>query len=195
MISGRLLLASSNQHKLGEFRQMMPDAIELVGLRDIGFSDEIPEPYDTFEENALAKTAYVFRHTGIPCFADDSGLEVDALDGRPGVRSARYAGEGKGSAENVQKVLAELSDHPNRSARFVAVIAFQPSEKESFLFKGKVEGTISYEPKGEGGFGYDPVFIPAGFDLTFAQLPQGLKNQISHRAKALARFLSFLKNS
>jgi XTP/dITP diphosphohydrolase len=193
MNASPLLLASFNQHKLDEFRHMFPPQYRLKGLRDIGFKDEIPEPYDSFEENALAKTSYVFKRTGIPCFADDSGLEVDALQGRPGVRSARYAGEGRSSEDNIQQVLIELGDNPERSARFVAVIAYQPSEKESYLYKGTVEGRIGFTPIGESGFGYDPVFIPSGFDLTFGQLTPILKNQISHRAKALELFLNFLE--
>ena len=188
-----LLLASFNQHKLDEFRQMLPHLYRLECLRDIGFTTEIPEPFDSFEENALAKTSFVFQGTGIPCFADDSGLQVDALHGRPGVLSARYAGEGRSAADNIQQVLRELGDNPERSARFVAVIAYQPAEKESYLFKGTVEGRIGHTPIGESGFGYDPVFIPSGFDLTFGQLSPLLKNQISHRAKALELFLNFLK--
>jgi len=193
MSSQRLLLASYNHHKLDEYRQMIPSRIHLEHLGDISFSLEIPEPYETFEENALAKTTFVFEHTGIACFADDSGLEVDALDGRPGVRSARYAGEGKDSKDNIDKVLSELGDHTNRTARFVAVIAYQTARNTSYLFKGTVEGTISRQPVGIGGFGYDPIFIPSGFDQTFGQLPSMLKNQISHRSKALAQFLTFLE--
>jgi XTP/dITP diphosphohydrolase len=188
-----LLFASYNLHKLEEYKRMLPYPFQLQGLSDIGLTIDIPEPYDTFEENARAKTSFVYQHTGIACFADDSGLEVDALKGKPGVRSARYAGEGRSSLDNMQKVLQELGDLSHRSARFVAVIAYQVNEEESFLFRGTVKGNISHYPIGDGGFGYDPIFIPAGFDLTFGQLHTHLKNQISHRAKALDTFLQFLK--
>lgn len=195
MTSRSLLLASHNQHKLEEFRQMLPPEYQISSLSDIGFSTEIAEPFDTFGENALAKTSFIFQHTGMACFADDSGLEIDALEGKPGVRSARYAGEGRSSEDNINQVLKELGTNPERNARFVAVIAYQLSETVAYLFKGTVEGTIGYNPIGEGGFGYDPIFIPSGFDLTFGQLPSHLKNQISHRAKAVELFLNFLREN
>lgn len=188
----QLLFASANQHKLKEIRQIIPADYILSGLTDYSIYEEIPEPFDTFEANAATKASYVFKKTGIPCFADDSGLVVDALDGRPGVLSARYAGEQKSSEENVQKVLTELSDNPTRTARFIAVIAYHQNETDVFLFRGSIEGTITYTPSGTGGFGYDPLFIPAGFDKTFAQLSPALKNQISHRAVAMRLFLNFL---
>ena len=188
----QLLFASANMHKLEEIRQILPSSYLLSGLNDYAIHEDIPEPFDTFEANAATKASYVFQKTGVPCFADDSGLAIDALDGRPGVLSARYAGEHKSSEENIQKVLSELHGIQNRTARFIAVIAFQQSEKELFLFKGSIEGSITHTPSGKGGFGYDPVFIPDGFDQTFAQLSPTLKNQISHRAKAMKLFLSFL---
>jgi XTP/dITP diphosphohydrolase len=195
MKSKSLLLASYNQHKLDEFREMLPPEYQLSSLRDIGFAAEIAEPFETFSENALAKTSFIFQQTGMACFADDSGLEIDALEGRPGVRSARYSGEGRSSQENIHQVLQDLGTNPERGARFVAVIAYQLSETVAYLFKGTVEGKIGYSPVGEGGFGYDPIFIPSGFDLTFGQLPTHLKNQISHRAKALGLFLNFLREN
>ena len=188
----QLLFASANRHKLEEIRQIIPAAYKLSGLNDYSVDEEIPEPFDTFEANAAAKATYVYKKTGIPCFADDSGLVVDALDGRPGVLSARYAGEHKSSEENVSKLLSELTGIRDRTARFIAVIAYQENEKDVLLFKGTIEGTINYTPAGAGGFGYDPVFIPSGFDKTFAQLSPVLKNQISHRAKAIKLFLQYL---
>ncbi|HQW24968.1 MAG TPA: RdgB/HAM1 family non-canonical purine NTP pyrophosphatase [Saprospiraceae bacterium] len=188
----QLLFASANRHKLEEIRQIIPAAYMLLGLNDYSVDEEIPEPFDTFEANAAAKASYVYKKTGIPCFADDSGLVVDALDGRPGVLSARYAGEHKSSEENVRKLLSELTGIRDRTARFIAVIAYQENEKDVLLFKGTIEGTINYTPAGAGGFGYDPVFIPSGFDQTFAQLAPALKNQISHRAKAIKLFLQYL---
>jgi len=188
----QLLFASANRHKLKEMRQLIPDMYRLSGLSDFSIHEEIPEPFDTFEANAAAKASYVYQKTGIPCFADDSGLVVDALDGRPGVLSARYAGEHKKSEENIRKVLSELMSRQDRTARFIAVIAFQQNETDVFLFSGSIEGTIAYAPFGAGGFGYDPVFIPAGFDQTFAQLSPTLKNQISHRARAMQLFLNSL---
>ncbi len=188
----QLLFASANRHKLEEIRQIIPAAYMLLGLNDYSVDEEIPEPFDTFEANAAAKASYVYKKTGIPCFADDSGLVVDALDGRPGVLSARYAGEHKSSEENVRKLLSELTGIRDRTARFIAVIAYQENEKDVLLFKGTIEGTINYTPAGAGGFGYDPVFIPSGFDQTFAHLAPALKNQISHRAKAIKLFLQYL---
>ncbi len=188
----QLLFASANQHKLEEIRQIIPVDYVLSGLNDYSIHEEIPEPFNTFEANAAAKASYVHKKTGIPCFADDSGLVVDALDGRPGILSARYAGEHKSSEENVQKVLSELTGRQDRTARFIAAIAYQQNETDVFLFNGSIEGTITYTPSGTGGFGYDPVFIPAGFDQTFAQLSPLLKNQISHRAMAMKLFLNFL---
>jgi XTP/dITP diphosphohydrolase len=191
-VKKELLFVSSNPHKVDEIRKLLPADFHLVGLSDINWTNEIPEPFETFEENAGAKVSLVFKHTGIPCFADDSGLEVDALDKRPGVFSARYAGENKSSEENIKRVLKELGDTKNRTARFVAVIAYQPKENEIKIFRGTVEGHISYSPLGKEGFGYDPVFIPDGFDQTFGQLSPLIKKSISHRAKAMAMFLAFL---
>ncbi|MFZ1679273.1 MAG: RdgB/HAM1 family non-canonical purine NTP pyrophosphatase [Saprospiraceae bacterium] len=190
-----ILFASNNNHKVEEIRFLLPDGYSLLGLRDINWTMEIPEPFETYEENAKAKAYFVFDRTGMNCFADDSGLEIDVLDGRPGVFSARYGGIERDSVVNMQKVLSELKDQSNRSARFHSVIAYLDESKEMHVFKGKVEGTIAHTPAGHGGFGYDPIFIPEGFDQTFGQLPDSLKNKISHRAVAMEKFISFLEMS
>jgi XTP/dITP diphosphohydrolase len=193
-----LLFASTNQHKLEEIRQMLPPGYDIQSLNDIGWYKEIPEPFETFEENAAAKTTTLFEATGLICFAEDSGLEIDALDGRPGVYSARYAGTPVDSSRNIEKrniekVLGELQNIRNRTARFVSVIAYQTGRNEIYYFKGMVEGSISEHPTGHSGFGYDPVFIPKGFDQTFSMLPASLKNQVSHRSKSLHQFIQFLQ--
>ncbi len=190
-----LLFASGNTHKVEEVRQLLPAPYQLLGLNDIQWTSDIPEPFDTFEDNAKAKVSLIFNHSGYPCFADDSGLEVDALNGRPGVYSARYAGEQRNSNDNIAKVLAELESETFRSARFTAVIAYQLNADEVYLFKGRVDGSIAYYPSGNGGFGYDPVFIPAGFDRTFGELSSSVKNAISHRAMAMRKFLEFLNRA
>src|SRR5688572_33041760 len=168
----QILFVSTNPHKVEEIRKMLPDKYTLLGLQDIDWSLEIPEPYFTFEENAKAKVSFIYEHTGMSCFADDSGLEIDALDGKPGVLSARYAGENKNHSDNIEKVLQELGNNPNRRARFQAAIAYLAEKNKINVFTGSVEGSIAYKPAGNGGFGYDPIFIPAGFDLTFAQLSE-----------------------
>jgi len=188
-----LLFASQNQHKVEEVRKLLPQGYSLLGLSDIQWSSDIPEPFHTYEENAKAKAYFVFDRTGLSCFADDSGLEIDALDGRPGVFSARYAGENRNHNDNINKVLNELEGIIERKARFHAVIAFLNESKEMILFSGKVEGTIALKPIGTGGFGYDPIFIPDGFDQTFGQLSDEIKNRISHRALAMQEFIRFLK--
>ncbi len=190
-----ILFASHNRHKVEEIRFLLPDGYSLLGLRDIDWILEIPEPFDTYEENAKAKAYFVFDRTGLNCFADDSGLEIDALDGRPGVFSARYGGSERDSHVNMQKVLSEMKDQSNRSARFHSVIAYLDEAKEMHVFNGKIEGTIAQAPAGHAGFGYDPIFIPVGFDQTFGQLPDRIKNKISHRALAMEKFISFLEIS
>jgi len=187
-----LVFASHNAHKVTEMNMLLKDQYSVIGLSEIGFHDELPEPYDTFEANALSKAKHVFLNTGLACFADDSGLVVDALGGRPGVFSARYAGPQKSDADNIHKLLSELQGEHVRSARFVAVLAFQWNTSDFFTCRGEVEGKISDRPEGHSGFGYDPVFIPAGFESTFGVLPAVVKNRISHRAKALQKFLAFL---
>ena len=190
-----ILFASHNEHKIAEVRVLLPAGYSLLGLHDINWNVEIPEPFDTYEDNARAKAFFVFEKTGLSCFADDSGLEVDALDRRPGVYSARYSGPGRNSQDNIHKVLEELADNPARTARFYSVIAYVTSDNLVQHFTGIVEGKIDFSPKGNGGFGYDPIFIPNGFDQTFGELPESLKNRISHRAKAIEKFVEFLRQS
>lgn len=187
-----LLFATHNQHKVDEVRKIMPLQYKVIGLRDIDWKEVIPEPFDTYRDNARAKTLFVFERTGLACFSDDSGLAVDTLNGGPGVYSARYAGPGATSADNIEKLLTELGDAPNRKAQFYSVISYISADGESALFEGIVEGRITHQPEGWGGFGYDPVFIPDGFNKTFGELPEGIKNKISHRAKAMQKFIAFL---
>lgn len=188
----KLVFASNNPHKLKEISEILGPDYSLVSLQDIGCFDDIPEPWPSLEENALAKARYVKTHYGLDCFADDTGLEVEALDGKPGVMSARYAGIGKNSRDNMMKLLEKLKDETNRRARFRAVIALILDGQE-ILFEGIVSGHITHSPRGEGGFGYDPVFIPEGFEQTFAELSADIKNGISHRFRAIEKLVEFLK--
>ena len=166
---------------------------ELLGLHDVGLTEDIPEPFDTFEANAQAKALYSFRQTGIPSFSDDSGLAVDALDMKPGVLSARFAGPQKKDADNIAKVLAELENIATREARFVAVFAYQADEHQCYFFRGTVEGNIGLKPMGNKGFGYDPIFIPEGSDKTYAEMTSEEKNEISMRKIALMKFKDFME--
>lgn len=191
---GNILLATHNPGKAKELQDLLPKAWHILTLQDIQWTEDIPEPFFTFRENAQAKADTLFQHTGMPCIADDSGLEVDSLNGRPGVFSARYAGHGASGKENVDKLLEEMSDVQYRGARFVAVLAFRTSASAINYFEGTVPGIIAYQAKGTGGFGYDPVFIPDGFNHTFAELPVSLKNKISHRAQAVQKLIQFLNN-
>ena len=189
----KLVFASHNLHKLEEVRSIIK-GFEVVGLAEIGCMEEIPETQDTLKGNALQKAQYVVEHYHCNCFADDTGLEIDALDGRPGVYSARYAGEGCSFADNVRKVLAELQEVKElerRSARFRTVVALILDGKEYF-FEGKVEGYITLSPSGNEGFGYDPVFLPKGWNQTFAEMDAADKNRISHRGLAIAKLVEFL---
>lgn len=188
-----LLFGSTNPHKLEEVRNMVPHGYTVNSLTDIGWTTDIEEPFETFEENAAQKTKVIFEETGLPCFAEDSGLVVDALDGNPGVYSARYAGVHRDMEANIQKVLSEMNDVINRKAYFISVIAYKPNETSLFLFTGKVFGTIASQKEGEGGFGYDPVFIPSGFHQTFGVLDPTIKHKISHRSKSFALFIEFLQ--
>jgi XTP/dITP diphosphohydrolase len=187
----KIVFATHNEHKLKEVRAIMPDGIEVVGLADLHFSDDIPETADTLEGNAMQKARFVGKTFGLDCFADDTGLEVAALGGRPGVHTARYAGEACDSHANTTKLLRELSGAPDRSARFRTVIALIRDGKE-YLFEGAVDGHIADALRGEGGFGYDPVFIPGHHTQTFAELGDEVKNTISHRARAVAQLIEFL---
>lgn len=186
------LFATNNQHKLREVRSILKD-YRILGLNDVNIVVEIPEDYTTLQENALQKARFIYALTGMDVIADDTGLEIEALDGRPGVYSARYAGPGCTFEDNVAKVLLEMKGIANRTARFITVAALILDGKE-YLFEGMVFGSISNEVAGENGFGYDPVFVPDGFEQTYAQMPEALKNTISHRAKAFQKVAAFLSN-
>ncbi|MBC6696896.1 RdgB/HAM1 family non-canonical purine NTP pyrophosphatase [Hymenobacter puniceus] len=190
----RLCFASNNAHKLDEIRPLLPAGMELQSLADIGCQEELPETQDTLAGNARQKAEYVWEHYGIACFADDTGLEVTALGGAPGVYSARYAGPQRLAADNVQKLLAELRGHADRSAQFRTVVALVLPGGVVHEFAGAVQGLITEELSGTGGFGYDPVFRPTeGDGRTFAEMTTTEKNQISHRARAVAGLVAFLK--
>ena len=187
----KLIFASHNEHKTTEIRQLLPPDIQLLSLNDLNYHDEIEESAATLEGNALLKATHVFTLFKLPCFADDSGLEVEALDNRPGVYSARYAGEPKNDERNIAKLLDDLKESTNRSARFRTVITLiLPTT--SLSFEGIIEGEITHEKKGSNGFGYDPVFQPIESSITFAQMSMEQKNTISHRALALEKMISFL---
>lgn len=185
----KIVFATNNAHKLEEVKAILGEEMEILSLREIGCHDDIPETADTFAGNALQKARYVKEHYGYDCFADDSGLEVDVLDGAPGVFSARYSGGG--SEKNMEKLLHVLTEKNERGAQFRTVIALLLGE-ETRYFEGIVRGTIIRERRGEGGFGYDPIFVPDGYELTFAELGSEVKNRISHRAKAVEKLAEFL---
>ncbi|TVQ04735.1 MAG: RdgB/HAM1 family non-canonical purine NTP pyrophosphatase [Balneolaceae bacterium] len=188
-----ILLASANPHKIEELWQILePFGIELKSTHDFPGGKDVEENQPGLEGNALKKARYWNQFTGLPALADDTGLEVDALDGAPGVYSARYAGKDATYEQNVAKLLRDLDGIKKRTARFRTVIAFVDGENEN-LFEGICEGEIIHKPKGENGFGYDPVFRPAGYKKTFAELSPEVKNRISHRGRALFKFLEFLK--
>lgn len=188
-----LIFASNNPHKIQEIRAILGSDFLVSGLEELGIKEDIPEPHHTLEENAMAKAGYIFKRCKCPCFADDTGLEVAALNGQPGVLSARYAGPGKDSVANMNKLLELLHGVSDRRARFRTVIAFK-DQLGSFLFEGIVQGEITRQPMGDEGFGYDPVFIPHGHNQTFAQMPASLKNMISHRQDAVQKLNVFLKD-
>lgn len=200
----KLVFATNNAHKLSEVRQILGERFEVVGLKDIGCNEDIPENADTLQGNALEKARYVKQHYGYDCFADDTGLEVEALEGAPGVHTARYAelfGEGQthDSDANMRVLLHNLENKTNRNARFRTVIALllengEGNAPDAFEFEGIVEGTIARERRGKEGFGYDPIFVPKGYDESFAQLGIEVKNKISHRARAVAKLAEFLAN-
>lgn len=191
----KIVFATNNKNKLAEVRAMLGGKVEVLSLADIGCHVDIPETGSTLEENAVIKAKYVYEHYNIPCFADDTGLEVDALNGAPGVYSARYAGgEGHDSEANMAKLLRELNGNDNRSARFRTVIALiEEGEREPILFEGIVNGSITKEKSGAEGFGYDPIFQPEGHTKTFAELGNEVKNKISHRARAIAKLAEHFK--
>ena len=210
----KIVFATNNQHKLSEIRSILGESIEVLSLKDIGYDVDIPETGQTLEENALQKAQYVYDHYHIDCFADDTGLEVDALDGAPGVYSARYASlasqtssaspASHDSEANMARLLKELGNNNNRKARFRTVIALIQQKavcpcgctsiKEVHRFEGIVEGEIIRERRGGEGFGYDPIFQPDGYENTFAELGMDIKNHISHRARAVAKLAEFLNS-
>ncbi|WP_197053538.1 non-canonical purine NTP diphosphatase [Sphingobacterium sp. T2] len=187
-----LVFATNNAHKLEEVQAIVGEKIRIKSLRDIDCHDDIPETGDTFQENARQKTDYLVQKYGVNCFGDDSGLEVDALHGEPGVYSARYSGT-RDMEKNIDLLLEKLGDSEDRKARFRTVISLYLDGKQYF-FEGAIEGKIIHERKGEKGFGYDPVFIPDGYDKTFAEMSAEEKNSISHRAIAVSKMAEFLKD-
>lgn len=189
-----LVFATNNPNKLAEIRQLVPSNIEILSLKDINCYEELPETSDTLEDNAAQKAYYVYDHYGYNCFADDTGLEIDALDGRPGVYSARYAGKDCIAENNIQKVLAEMQGEDNRDACFRTIISLVIDGKE-YHFEGHVEGQIIPEKWGDKGFGYDPIFLPDGYEQSFAQMSIRQKNEISHRGLAVNSLIDFLKKS
>jgi len=188
----KLIFATNNAHKLDEVKNVEGLNFEILNLKDIGFEGEIPEDFDTLKENAMQKARFIHDKFGMDCFADDTGLEIDAIDGMPGVLSARYAGPQCNSEDNIQKVLEELKGKIIRKGRFRTVIALIMDGKEHY-FEGVVMGEILSEKRGESGFGYDPIFLPACFTHSFAQMDLALKNKISHRAKATGKLIEFLQ--
>lgn len=187
----RIVLCTGNPGKVVELKALLPAGMDLVGLRELGLPEDLPETSPTLEGNALQKARYVFERTGLPSVADDTGLEVDALDGAPGVLSARYAGEAKDPKANMAKLLSELQDRHHRAAQFRTVIALVAPEGE-WTFEGVVRGRIAGTPRGTSGFGYDPVFIPEGERITFAEMDMARKNAMSHRARAVQGLLQHL---
>lgn len=198
----KIVFATNNKNKLSEIREILGSGFEVMSLAEIGCHEDIPETGDTLLDNAVQKARYVFEKYGYDCFADDTGLEVDALDGEPGVHSARYAeGTDHDSNANMDKLLRKLGDETHRSARFRTVIALLQKQQSGesagegsvlHIFEGKVEGSIIKEKRGAEGFGYDPIFMPEGYDKTFAELGLDIKNQISHRARAVKKLADYL---
>jgi len=190
----KLVFATHNDHKLKEVQQLLPKNIQLLSLKDIDCFDEIPETGDTLEENAKIKADHITQTYGLNCFSDDTGLLVDALNGAPGVYSARYAGEQKDASDNMQKLLNELNGKNNRKAHFKTVVHLNLNG-EVHAFEGTVDGVITDKEQGKEGFGYDPIFKPNGFDKTFGELPSDVKNSISHRGRAIRKLVEFLKKN
>lgn len=189
----KLVFATNNNHKLRELKQILSSEFELLSLSEIGCTDDIPETGTTLEANAAQKSFYIWDKYGIDCFADDTGLEIEALGNEPGVYSARYAGEGRKAADNMLKVLEKMKNETNRKARFRCVISLIIDGEEK-QFEGIVEGNILAEKQGEAGFGYDPIFMPLGFNQSFAEMSANDKNQVSHRGRAVMKLVDYLKN-
>lgn len=192
--SMKIVFATNNTHKLSEVRALLGEGFEIVTLREVGITEDIPETGATLDENASIKARYVYERTGLDCFADDTGLEVEALNGAPGVHSARYATDGHDFAANNRKLLKELNGITNRRARFRTVISLIRGGEE-LQVEGIVRGTIATEESGNEGFGYDPLFIPEGYDYTFADMSADQKNAISHRGRAVAELVKALKEN
>ena len=189
----KLIFATNNQHKVEELRSVTGNAFEILSLQEAGIDIDIPEPYDTLEANATEKSTTIYKLTGINCFSEDTGLEINALGGEPGVKSARYAGETRSFDKNIEKVLTKLSGQPDRKARFRTVISLVLDGKET-LFEGVCKGVIIHEKRGSGGFGYDPVFVPDGSSRTFAEMDMEEKIRYSHRSRATEKLVTFLNN-
>lgn len=187
----KLVFATNNAHKLEEIRAILNDKVDILSLSDIDCHADIPETADTLEGNARQKAMYIYEHYGMDCFADDTGLEVESLNGAPGVYSARYAGEGHDSQANMRKLLHEMQGKNNRKAQFRTIISLI-EKGEEHQFEGTVKGQIIEEKRGETGFGYDPIFQPEGYELTFAELGHDVKNKISHRARAVSALCDYL---
>ncbi len=187
-----LVFATNNKHKLQEVSEMLDGIVLIKSLNDIGLAGDIPETADTLDGNALQKAQWVYERTGLDCFADDTGLEVEALDGRPGVYSARYAGEHCSFDDNINKMLSEMQGKTNRRACFRTVICLIENGEPRY-FEGRVDGQILTERYGKEGFGYDPIFMPNRFAVSFAEMPLEVKNHISHRGKAVAKLVEYLK--
>lgn len=187
-----LIFATNNAHKVQEIQAAIGDKLIVISLKEAGIDIDIPEPYDTLEANATQKSRTIQQLTGKNCFSEDTGLEVNALNGEPGVKSARYAGEDKAFDKNIEKLLGKLGDNPQRNARFRTVISLLWGDQE-YLFEGICEGSIIHDKRGAGGFGYDPVFVPEGSTRTFAEMTLEEKGQYSHRKKAADKLVSFLQ--
>lgn len=188
----RICFATNNAHKLEEVQSILGDRFEVQSLNDVGFEGELPETHETLEENSLEKAEYLFNQLKIPVFSDDSGLEVNALDGRPGVHTAYYAGD-RDAVKNMGKVLSELDGISERSAQFRAVVTYI-DESGAHQFEGIIKGQVALEKTGEDGFGYDPIFMPEGYDQTFAELSAEVKNTMSHRKRSVEKLAQFLNN-
>ncbi len=186
-------MATKSKHKVGEIKTMLSDSFSLVTMEEAGFHDDITEDGTTLEENAWIKANTIYAKTGKNVFGEDTGLEIEALNGSPGVITAIYAGEHRSDNDNINKVLNEMEGIENRKAQFRTVIALWYNNKK-YTFEGKVKGFITNEKAGVGGFGYDPIFVPEGYDKTFAELQDEIKNRISHRADAVRQMVDFLRN-
>jgi XTP/dITP diphosphohydrolase len=190
----RLIFATNNQHKADEINSILGNEFEIITLKQAGIDIDIPEPFNTLEENASEKSRVIHEMTGKDCFSEDTGLEVEALNGEPGVKSARYAGESKSFDNNIDKLLQNLEGKENRRAQFRTVVSLRLKDKE-YKFEGICKGSIIAERKGNNGFGYDPVFVPDGSDRTFAEMNMEKKNKFSHRKKAIAKLVGFLSHN